>query len=100
MRDRKARRTQQNKMKTGFLLIFSLLYAVPALNVITAPTELAKVRDALQKAGFKPEVADVTMKPSTENTLTGDDAARMQKLLDALESLDDVQDVYTTAALA
>jgi YebC/PmpR family DNA-binding regulatory protein len=68
-----------------------------SIEVITAPTELAKVRDALQKAGFKPEVADVTMKPSTENTLTGDDAARMQKLLDAIESLDDVQEVYTNA---
>jgi YebC/PmpR family DNA-binding regulatory protein len=68
-----------------------------SIEVITAPTELAKVRDALQKAGLKPEVADVTMKPSTENTLTGEDAARMQKLLDAIESLDDVQEVYTNA---
>jgi transcriptional/translational regulatory protein YebC/TACO1 len=39
------------------------------------------------------------MKPATENTLTGDDAARMQKLLDALESVDDVQDVYTNAVI-
>jgi YebC/PmpR family DNA-binding regulatory protein len=70
-----------------------------SIEVITAPTELAKVRDALQKAGFKPEVADVTMKPSTESTLTGDDAARMQKLLDAIESLDDVQEVYTNVVL-
>ena len=39
------------------------------------------------------------MKPTTENTLTGDDAAKMQRLLDALESVDDVQEVYTTAVL-
>ena len=70
-----------------------------SIEVITAPTELAKVRDALQKAGFKPEVADVTMKPSTESTLTGEDAARMQKLLDAIESLDDVQEVYTNVVI-
>jgi len=41
----------------------------------------------------------VTMKPSTEVTMAGDDAARMQKLLDAIESLDDVQDVYTNAVI-
>jgi YebC/PmpR family DNA-binding regulatory protein len=68
-----------------------------SIEVITAPTELAPVRDALQKAGFKSEVADVVMKPNTESTLTGDDAARMQKLIDAIESLDDVQEVYTNA---
>jgi transcriptional/translational regulatory protein YebC/TACO1 len=39
------------------------------------------------------------MKPSTEVTMTGDDAVRMQKLLDAIESLDDVQDVYTNAVI-
>ena len=53
----------------------------------------------LESAGFKPEFAEVTMKPTVENTLTGDDAARMQKLLDALESIDDVQEVYTTAVM-
>jgi YebC/PmpR family DNA-binding regulatory protein len=68
-----------------------------SIEVITAPTELAKVRDGLVAAGFKPEVADVTMKPMTESTLTGEDAARMQKLIDAIESLDDVQEVYTNA---
>ena len=57
------------------------------------------MKAALAKAGLKPEFAEVTMKPTTETALTGDDAARMQKLLDALESLDDVQDVYTTAAM-
>jgi transcriptional/translational regulatory protein YebC/TACO1 len=56
------------------------------------------VKAALEKAGFKPELAEVTMKPSNETEMSGEDAAKMQKLIDALESLDDVQDVYTTAA--
>jgi transcriptional/translational regulatory protein YebC/TACO1 len=57
------------------------------------------VKEALQRAGLKPELADVTMKPTIENVLSGEDAAKMQRLLDALEALDDVQDVYTTAVL-
>jgi transcriptional/translational regulatory protein YebC/TACO1 len=57
------------------------------------------VKAALERAGLKPEVAEVTMKPTTETTLAGDDAARMQRLLDALEALDDVQEVYTTAVM-
>ena len=65
--------------------------------MITAPNDFPQVRDALGKAGFKPELAEVTMKPSTETELAGDDAVRMQKLLDAIESLDDVQEVYTNA---
>jgi YebC/PmpR family DNA-binding regulatory protein len=70
-----------------------------SIEVITGPAEFTAVRAALVKAGFKPELAEVTMKPSTENALTGDDAVRMQKLLDALEAVDDVQEVYTTAIL-
>ena len=70
-----------------------------SLEVITAPNDFPQVRDALQKAGFKPELAEVTMKPANETELAGEDAAKMQKLLDAIESLDDVQDVYTTAVL-
>ena len=70
-----------------------------SIEVITAPNDFTAVRDALQKAGFKPELAEVTMKPSTESTLAGDDAARMQKLLDAIESIDDVQEVYTNAVM-
>jgi len=70
-----------------------------SIEVITGPAELSAVRSALHRAGFKPELAEVTMKPTTENVLTGDDAMRMQKLLDALEAVDDVQDVYTTAVL-
>jgi len=70
-----------------------------SLEVITDPNSFASVRDHLQKAGLKPELAEVTFKPATENVLSGEDAARMQKLLDALEGLDDVQEVYTTAVL-
>jgi len=68
-----------------------------SVEVVTGPYEFAKVRAALEKAGFKAEIAEVTMKPSNETEMEGEEAAKMQKLLDALESLDDVQDVYTTA---
>lgn len=70
-----------------------------SIEVITPPNDFAAVKDAIEKAGFKPEVAEVIMKPTTENTLTGDDAVKMQKLLDALEALDDVQEVYTSAVM-
>ena len=71
-----------------------------SLEVITAPHDFVAVKDALVKAGFAPEFADVTMKPTTEVEMTGEDAARMQRLIDAIESLDDVQGVYTTAVIA
>jgi YebC/PmpR family DNA-binding regulatory protein len=70
-----------------------------SIEVVTAPNDFVAVKDALQRAGLRPELAEVTMKPTTENVLTGEDAAKMQRLLDALEALDDVQDVYTTAVL-
>jgi YebC/PmpR family DNA-binding regulatory protein len=70
-----------------------------SVEVVSAPADFEAVRSALEKAGLKPELAEVTMKPAAETALKGDDAARMQKLLDALESLDDVQEVYTTASL-
>lgn len=70
-----------------------------SLEVITGPHDYPAVRGALEKAGFKPGLADVVMKPSTETELAGEDAQRMQKLLDALESLDDVQEVYTNAVM-
>src|SRR5690348_5123368 len=62
-----------------------------SLEVITGPYDFVAVRDRLEAAGFTPEFAEVTMKPTTEVNMTGDDAARMQKLLDAIESVDDVQ---------
>ena len=70
-----------------------------SIEVITGPYDFVAIKDALAKTGFKPEFAEVTMKPSTEVEMTGEDAARMQKLLDAIESLDDVQEVYTNAVL-
>ncbi len=50
-------------------------------------------------AGFKPEMAEVVMKPTTEVSFSGDDAVRMQKLLDAMEDVDDVQEVFTNAVI-
>lgn len=70
-----------------------------SFEVITGPYDFVAVKDALTKAGFRPEFAEVTMKPSTEVAMTGDDGARMQKLLDALEGLDDVQEVFTSAVI-
>jgi YebC/PmpR family DNA-binding regulatory protein len=70
-----------------------------SIEVMTGPHDFAAVKAALEKSGFKADLAEVTMKPSTEIALAGEDAVRMQKLLDALESLDDVQEVYTTAAM-
>jgi len=70
-----------------------------SIEVVTGPYDFTAVKSALEKAGFKAEMAEVTMKPSTETVLEGEDAARMHKLVEALESLDDVQEVYTTAAM-
>jgi YebC/PmpR family DNA-binding regulatory protein len=70
-----------------------------SVEVISAPDDFVAVKEALAKAGLKPELAELTMKPVAENVLKGDEASRMQKLLDALEGLDDVQDVYTTAVI-
>ena len=70
-----------------------------SIEVICAPNDFVAVRDGLVARSRKPEVAEVVMKPNTEVALAGDDAARMKKLLDALESLDDVQDVYTNALM-
>ena len=71
-----------------------------SIEVVTGPNELHTVRDALAQRGFKAEFSEVTMKPSTETVFVGDDAVKMQKLLDALDGLDDVQAVYTTAVIA
>jgi len=66
-----------------------------SIEVLTGPASLAQVRQAMAVAGLEPELAEVTMRPETQTELEGEDGERMQKLLDALESLDDVQDVYT-----
>ncbi len=70
-----------------------------SVEVICVPGDFETVRAGLEKAGLKPEVAEITMKSQNEVVLRGEDGARMQKLLDALESLDDVQEVYTSAAI-
>jgi len=69
------------------------------IEVICPPGSYAAVRQAFDAAGLKAEMDGVVMKALNETELEGEDAARMQKLLDALESLDDVQEVYTTAVL-
>ncbi|MDX9994078.1 MAG: YebC/PmpR family DNA-binding transcriptional regulator [Rhodocyclaceae bacterium] len=70
-----------------------------SIEVVTGPGDFLAVKEALEGAGFKPEYAEVTMKPLGETELAGDDVAKMQKLLDALDGLDDVQEVYTTAVM-
>lgn len=70
-----------------------------AIEVLAAPGDFENVRNALEAAGLKPEVAEVTMRPENTIELAGEDAARMQKLLDMLEDLDDVQDVFHNASL-
>lgn len=69
------------------------------IEVITAPTDWATIKVALEQAGFKAEDGDVTMRAQNTAELSGDDAIKMQKLIDALEDLDDVQNVYTSAVL-
>jgi YebC/PmpR family DNA-binding regulatory protein len=71
-----------------------------SIEVICAPHDFHAVKAGLEQAGLKAEIADVTLKPLNETELAGEDAARMQKLLDALDALDDVQEVYTTAAIS
>jgi transcriptional/translational regulatory protein YebC/TACO1 len=70
-----------------------------SIEVLSAPNDFHGVKAALEKAGLKPEMAEVTMKPVNETELAGGDAQRMRSLLDALEGLDDAQEVYTTAYL-
>jgi len=70
-----------------------------ALEVISSVALFSKVQDALQKANFKAELATVSMRPETDISLTSEQLEAMQKLLDALENLDDVQAVYTNTDL-
>jgi YebC/PmpR family DNA-binding regulatory protein len=70
-----------------------------SIEVITAPHDFVAVKDALAKSGLKPEFAELTMKPTAEVVLAGEDGEHMQKLVEAFEALDDVQNVYTTAIL-
>ena len=69
------------------------------IEVLTTPADFEVVKNALNAAGLEPEVAEVTMRPENTIALEGDDATRMQKLLDVLEELDDVQEIYHNASL-
>jgi YebC/PmpR family DNA-binding regulatory protein len=70
-----------------------------AIEVLTPYPEFEKVKNALEAAGFQPELAEVTMRAENTIELSGEDAERMQKLIDVLEDLDDVQNVYHNGAL-
>ncbi|MDD2809000.1 YebC/PmpR family DNA-binding transcriptional regulator [Rhodoferax sp.] len=70
-----------------------------AIEVITSVADFEAVKNALEAAGLTPDDAQVTMRAENPIEVTGDDAARMQKLLDAIEDLDDVQEVYHNAEL-
>jgi transcriptional/translational regulatory protein YebC/TACO1 len=70
-----------------------------AIEVLTAPADFEAVKAALEAAGLKPEVAEVTMRAENSIELSGEDAARMQKLLDVIEDLDDVQNLYHNALI-
>jgi YebC/PmpR family DNA-binding regulatory protein len=70
-----------------------------SIEVITPPADFLAVKEALEASGLKSIAAEVIMKPNVETVFTGEDALKMQKILDMLEDLDDVQDVYTTAVI-
>jgi YebC/PmpR family DNA-binding regulatory protein len=70
-----------------------------AVEVLTGPGQFEAVKIALEAAGLKPELAEVTMRAENTIPLTGEDAAKMQKILDMLEDLDDVQAVYHNAEI-
>jgi YebC/PmpR family DNA-binding regulatory protein len=70
-----------------------------SVELICAPADFHSVKAALEKAGLKPELAEITMKPVNESAPASAEAGRMRSLLEALESLDDVQNVYTTAVV-
>jgi YebC/PmpR family DNA-binding regulatory protein len=69
------------------------------IEVTCAPSDFTRVKEGLTAAGLKADVEGIVMRPTTEVEFTGEDAVKMQKLLDALENLDDVQDIYTSAVI-
>jgi YebC/PmpR family DNA-binding regulatory protein len=71
-----------------------------AIEVLTAPADFEAVKNALEAAGFTAEMAEVTMRAENTIDMVGDDAAKMQKLLDILEDLDDVQNVFHNATIS
>jgi YebC/PmpR family DNA-binding regulatory protein len=71
-----------------------------AIEVLTSAADFEAVKNALEAAGLVAEMAEVTMRAENSIELTGEDATRMQKLLDVLEDLDDVQNVFHNAEIA
>ena len=71
-----------------------------SIEVLSAPGDFETVKNALEAAGLKPEIAEVTMRAENPIEISGEDAVRMQKLLDVLEDLDDVQDVFHNALIS
>jgi YebC/PmpR family DNA-binding regulatory protein len=70
-----------------------------SVELVCAPGDFQRVKDALERTGLKAELAEITMKPTTEAALSAEDQGKMRRLIEALESLDDVQNVYTTAVV-
>ncbi|MFM8343072.1 MAG: YebC/PmpR family DNA-binding transcriptional regulator, partial [Betaproteobacteria bacterium] len=70
-----------------------------AIEVLTTPADFEAVGKALEAAGLKAELAEVTMRAENTISLSGDEGARMQKLLDVIEDLDDVQNVFHNAEI-
>jgi YebC/PmpR family DNA-binding regulatory protein len=68
-----------------------------SIEVLCAPADFERVKEGLHRTGLEPGLAEITMRPASEVSLAGEEAARMRRLLEALEALDDVQEVYTTA---
>jgi transcriptional/translational regulatory protein YebC/TACO1 len=71
-----------------------------AIEVLTSPADFEMVKNALEAAGLNAEMAEVTMRAENTVDMVGDDAAKMQKLLDILEDLDDVQNVFHNATIS
>jgi YebC/PmpR family DNA-binding regulatory protein len=69
------------------------------IEVLTSTADFEAVKNALEAAGFRPDIAEVTMRAENTITLAGDEAAKMQKLLDMIEEIDDVQNVYHNAEI-
>ena len=69
------------------------------IEVICDPYAFETIKTAFQRAGLQADIAEIVMKPLNEVLLSGEEGAKMQKLIDALEDLDDVQEVYTSAVL-
>jgi YebC/PmpR family DNA-binding regulatory protein len=71
-----------------------------AIEVLTSTTDFETVKNALEAAGLMADMAEVTMRAENSIDLSGDDAAKMQKLLDILEDLNDVQNVFHNATIS